>query len=145
MVIIDIWKQVAINDLKRYSYLENSIIGMREEIEDINTALAGSAYNMSSTSVQGGGAKLEDKYLQAIVRKNILESQMYMNEKEFLRTKDALNRMSADDRKLLGYAYINRTSNYIRLVMETFNVERSQAYRNIENALQEYCRIRYGV
>lgn len=145
MITIEFWKQVAINDLRKFNNIENSITGMKEEIADINAALVGGAYSMSSTPVQGGGAKLEDKYLQAIVRKNLLEEQLKINEKEFLRIKDTLERMSADDRKLLGYAYINRTPNYIRLVMETFNVERSQAYRNIESALQEYCRIRYGV
>ena len=118
---------------------------MKEEIADINAALIGGAYCMSSTPVQGGGVKLEDKYLQAIVRKNLLEEQVSINEKEFVRIRAALQKLSEDDRKLLGYAYINRTPNYIRLVMETFNVERAQAYRNIESALQAYCRIRYGV
>ncbi len=55
MITIEFWKQVAINDLRKFNYIENSIIGMKEEIADINAALVGGAYSMSSTPVQGGG------------------------------------------------------------------------------------------
>ena len=53
--------------------------------------------------------------------------------------------MSDSEQELIYYAYINRPTNYIGLIMDTFHVERAQAYRNIETALQKYCRIRYGV
>ena len=142
---MDIWKQVAIDDLKRFTYLENSVRQMRAEIADINAALIGGGYNMGSTPVQGGGSKLEDKYNNYIVKKDRLMLQAQQNEKDYIRIGKALEQLSETDRKVLNYAYINRTPNYIRLIMDTFCIESAQAYRYINNALNQYVRVRYGV
>lgn len=142
---MDIWKQVAIDDLKRFNYLESSVKEMRAEIADINAALIGGGYNMGSTPVQGGSSKLEDKYNNYMVKKDRLIQQVGQNEKDYIRIKKALDMLDETDRKLLNYAYINRTPNYIRLIMDTFCIESAQAYRYINNALNQYVRVRYGV
>ena len=118
---------------------------MQEQVESINTRLAGSAYSFSSTPVQGGGCKLEDKYNEAIVLKDKLQSQIEENEKDYTLIKQALEKLSKEEQKILNYAYISRPSNYIGVIMETFNIEQAQAYKYINKALNQYIKVRYGV
>ena len=142
---MEIWKQVAINDLCRFNYLRNSIESMRQQIENINARLVGSGYCMGNTPVQGGGSQIEDKYNNGIVLKDKLENQIKQNEKDYMLIKSAFEKLSKDEQKILNYAYINRSHKYIEIISETFNVETAQAYRYVNAALQKYIMVRYGV
>ncbi|MBE6878675.1 MAG: DUF1492 domain-containing protein [Ruminococcaceae bacterium] len=145
MIIIEFWKQVAIYDLRRFNSLQASVKSMQEQVDSINTRLEGSAYSFSSTPVQGGSCKLEDKYNEAIVLKDKLQCQIAENEKDYILISRALEKLSKDEQKILNYAYISRPSNYIGVIMDTFNVEQAQAYNHINKALKNYVRTRYGV
>ena len=142
---MEIWRQVAIDDLKKFRYLENSIESMQEQIAIINNQLSGSGYCMSTTPVSGGASKLEDKYNNAIVLKDKLKHQIIDNNKEYDLIKRTLDKLTYEERKILEYAYIDRSSKYIDRICEVFNIERTQAYRNINNALNHYVMVRYGV
>ena len=142
---MEIWRQAAIDDLKRFRYLENSIESMQEQIAIINNQLSGSGYCMSTTPVSGGASKLEDKYNNAIVLKDKLKHQIIDNNKEYDLIKRTLDKLTYEERKILEYAYIDRSSKYIDRICEVFNIERTQAYRNINNALNHYVMVRYGV
>lgn len=136
---------MAIYDLRRYNSLQASIASMQEQVESINTRLEGSAYSFSSTPVQGGSCKLEDKYNEAIVLKDKLQCQIEENKKDHTLISKALDKLSKDEQKILNYAYMNRMPKHIDLIMETFNVEYAQAYRKINSALNNYVMNRYGV
>ncbi len=136
---------MAIYDLRRFNSLQASITSMQEQVESINTRLSGSAYSFSSTPVQGGGSRIEDKYNDAIVLKDKLKSQIAENEKDYELIRCALDKLSVEEQKILSYAYINRPSNYINVIMDTYVVERAQAYRYIDKALNKYVQARYGV
>ena len=142
---MEIWRQVAIDDLKRYNSLHQSIINIKEEIADIDDRLSVSGYTISAVPVQGGSSKIEDKYNNSIVIKDRLQRTLEQNIKDYKRIKRTLEQMSEQEQKLLYYAYINRTSNYIKVIMDTFNIESAQAYRYVNNALNRYVLIRYGV
>ena len=136
---------MAIYDLRRYNSLQASITSMQEQVESINSRLEGSAYSFSSTPVQGGGCKLEDKYNEAIVLKDKLQRQIEENKKDHTLISKALEKLSKDEQKILNYAYISRPNNYISVIMETFNIEQAQAYKYINKALGQYVKVRYGV
>ena len=142
---MEIWRQAAIDDLKRYNSLHQSIINIKEEIADIDDRLSVSGYTISAVPVQGGSSKIEDKYNNSIVIKDRLQRTLEQNIKDYKRIKRTLDQMSEQEQKLLYYAYINRTSNYIKVIMDTFNIESAQAYRYVNNALNRYVLIRYGV
>ena len=145
VIIIELWKHEAIKDLKRFGYLAESIKSSKEEIEDINAMLEGGGYSMSSTPVQGGGSKLEDKYNNCIVRKDRLQQLVEQNEKDYTRIKTALEHLSDDERKILRIAYIEHPENRAKPVMRAFCIEQTQAYHYIDKALKEYILARYGV
>ena len=136
---------MAIYDLRRFNSLNDSIISMREQVDSINARLEGGAYSFSSTPVQGGSCKLEEKYNDAIVLKDKLQSQIKENEKDYALIKRALDKLSNDEQRILNYAYISRPSNYIGVIMDTFNIEQAQAYNQINKALKKYIIFRYGV
>ena len=142
---MEFWRQVAIDDLKRFRYLETSIDSMQEQIEIINSQISGSGYCMSASPVSGGASKLEDKYNNAIVLKDKLKHQISDNNKEYDLIKKTLDKLTHEERKILEYAYIDRSSKYIDRICEVFNIERTQAYRNINSALNHYVMVRYGV
>ena len=52
--------------------------------------------------------------------------------------------LTFEERKILEYAYIDRSSKYIDRICEVFNIERTKAYEDINRALQKYIMIKYG-
>lgn len=114
-------------------------------MDSINARLEGSAYSFSSTPVQGGGSKLEDRYNDTIVLKDKLERQIAENSQDYCLIRRALDKLTEEEQKILKYAYINRTGNYIGVIMETYNIEQAQAYKYINKALNKYVQARYGV
>ena len=79
--------------------------------------LEGGGYFMSSTPVQGGGSKIEDKYNNCIVLKERLQQLVEKNEKDYMRIKTAIEHLPEDERKILKYAYIDRPQNRTKTIM----------------------------
>ena len=140
---MEIWKQVAIDDLSRFNYLKESIISMEKEIRDIDSLVLSS--NTSDIGkVQCSGISVEDKYNNCIVKKDKLLHQIRQNKADYENIKTALQKLSEDNQKIINIAYINKKRKYIDEICQIFNVETAQAYRYVNNALQMYTRVRYG-
>lgn len=142
---MEIWKQVAIDDLKRFKYLENSIIYMEGQIEDIAEGITASSNNLNRAAVQNGSFSIDDKYNNTIVLKDKLAEQVKRNKADYTRIKSALEKLSEKERKILQYAYIDRKHGYMDRIMEELCVESAQAYRYINLYLQKYIRVQYGL
>lgn len=141
---MEIWKQVAIDDLTRFKYLKESIISMEKEIKDIDTFVLSSGNVGDAVRVQGGGSSIEDKYNNYIVKKDKLLNQIQHNKADYENIKTAIQKLSTNEQTVLHIAYIDRKEKYIDEICQTFNVETAQAYRYANNALQMYIRVRYG-
>lgn len=141
---MEIWKQVAIDDLKRFKYLENSIIYMEGQIEDLSEGIIASSSNLNRAAVQNGSFSIDDKYNNAIVLKDKLAEQVKRNKADYTRIKSALEKLSEKERKILQYAYIDRKHGYMDRIMGEYNIESAQAYRYVNYALCKYILISYG-
>ena len=141
---MDIWKQIAIIDLTRYANLENSIRSLQEKIAAAeNDILLGSSSALNAVAVSGGKAPLEDKYINAIALKGKYESRLKSNILEYRAIRRAVESLSAKDQKILYLAYINRGKLHIETIMNEFSVERSQAYRDKDAALNNFVMAMY--
>lgn len=141
---MEIWKQVAIDDLKRFKYLEDSIISMEKEINDIDDFVLSSGNGGDAVRVQGGGSSIEDKYNNYIVKKDKLLHQIRQNKADYENIGNAILKLNVDEQKILEIAYIDRKEKFIDEICKIFNVETAQAYRYVNNVLQMYIRVRYG-
>ncbi len=141
---MEIWKQVAIDDLTRFKYLKESIISMEKEIKDIDAFVLSSGNGGDAVRVQGGGVSIEDKYNNYIVKRDKLLHQVRQNKADYESIKNAISKLNADEQKILEIAYIDRKSMYIDVICEKFNIEIAQAYRYVNSALKQYLRVRYG-
>ena len=142
---MDIWKQIAINDLSRYANLENSIKSLQDKIAAVEVGMIGGGSSMGSTPVSGGHSPLEDRYVNSIALKGKYENQLNTNLLDYKAIRRAVESLSAQDQRILHLAYINRGKLHIENIMSEFCVERSQAYKYKDAALANfilamYCR-----
>lgn len=140
---MDIWKQIAISDLNRYANLENSIRSLQEKIAAVESMVQGSNSALNPVSVASGGFSLEDKYVNAIALKGKYEMQLKSNILEYKAIRRAVESLPQKDQKILYLSYINRGKSHIENIMEEFNVERSQAYRDKDKALNNFIMAMY--
>lgn len=141
---MEIWKQIAINDLSRYANLENSIRSLQDRISSLTIQMEGGNASLGSTPVSGGRPQLEDKYVNSIALKGKLENQLKTNMLEYKAVRRAMESLSRQDQRVLHLSYINRGKLHIENIMAEFCVERSQAYRYKDNALTAFILAMYG-
>lgn len=141
---MDIWKQIAINDLNRYANLENSIKSLQEKIAAVENSMVGGGSSMGSTPVSGGHSPLEDKYVNSIVLKGKYERQLKTNLLDYKAIRRAIESLSRKDQRVLNLSYINRGKLHIENIMSEFCVERSQAYRDKDAALAAFIMAMYA-
>lgn len=141
---MDIWKQIAMNDLQRYSHLECSIRSLQEKIAAMARQMASCGGGMGNTVVGGTKLPLEDKYVNSLALKGKYENQLKANTLDYRAIRRAVESLSDKDQRVLQLAYINRGKFHIEKIMEEFCVERSQAYRDKDAALANYIIAMYG-
>ena len=144
MIVIEFWKQVAIQDLKRYATLDASIDSIKDKIAALDIQLEGKGISYDTISVSGGSVTMEDKYVNCIALKEKYEKQLKVNILDKRAITRAMNKLSEKEQKILRYAYINKTSNPIENIIELCCVEKTRAYQLRDNALRNFTLVMYG-
>ena len=141
------WQLDAEKKLLHYRGLRNSIDNMRYELETIDNELysAGTSH-MSSVPTHGDSSKHEDRLVNKLTRKDNLIKWLADTEREVVAIESALNLLSDDERKVIEVFYLNRKHGKkpIYAVMEAMYLERSCAYRKVNNAVFRFAINLYG-
>ncbi|MEG1862963.1 MAG: hypothetical protein RR198_05085 [Oscillospiraceae bacterium] len=141
---MEIWKTIAINDLKRFGVLESSLTSINERIEALNSKMEGGSLSVNKLPVQGGGTSQEDKWNDCITLKGNLLRQKKSKQLEYNAIKRALACLTDDERKVLNYAYINRSQGHMERIMRAMCVEKTRAYELKDEALSSFVMAMYG-
>lgn len=140
------WSNCAIEDLKKYNALKESVENIKERIEALETRFLGiKNSNTDKIPVSGRGSKWEDSMLDNIVERERLELLLKSNERLIMVIEKGLNQLTKTERLVLDRFFICRTRNHVEDLAEELRLEKSQIYRLKEEALQKFTRLMYGI
>lgn len=139
------WKREAMEKLKRYNAMKQSLRSIPEEIGRLESEMQSiRSATSDGTPVSGGGSGREDMYLSNIVHREEL-SRSLEQAKVWVRLVDTgLAILSQEERLVLDRFYINPAmGNVDRLCME-LGIEKSQVYTRKNSALHHFTLSLYG-
>lgn len=139
------WKREAMEKLKRYNAMKQSLRSIPEEITRLELEMQSiRSATSDGTPVTGGGSGREDRYLSNIVHREEL-SRSLEQAKVWVRLVDTgLAILSQEERLVLDRFYINPAmGNVDRLCME-LGIEKSQVYTRKNSALHHFTLSLYG-
>ncbi len=139
------WKREAMEKLKRYNAMKQSLRSIPEEITRLELEMQSiRSATSDGTPVSGGGSGREDRYLSNIVHREEL-SRSLEQAKVWVRLVDTgLAILSQEERLVLDRFYINPAmGNVDRLCME-LGIEKSQVYTRKNSALHHFTLSLYG-
>ena len=139
------WKREAMEKLKRYNAMKQSLRSIPEEITRLELEMQSiRSATSDGTPVTGGGSGREDRYLSNIVHREEL-SRSLEQAKAWVRLVDTgLAILSQEERLVLDRFYINPAmGNVDRLCME-LGIEKSQVYTRKNSALHHFTLSLYG-
>ena len=139
------WKREAMEKLKRYNAMKQSLRSIPEEITRLELEMQSiRSATSDGTPVSGGGSGRDDRYLSNIVHREEL-SRSLEQAKVWVRLVDTgLAILSQEERLVLDRFYINPAmGNVDRLCME-LGIEKSQVYTRKNSALHHFTLSLYG-
>ena len=139
------WKILAKSELRSYRYLEDSMCNLQKILKEVDEIAAGRGYRMSLSPKAQSRNSTEEYFTILIHKKELVQRQINVCQDILQRVDDTLKRLTEDEQKILQLAYIDRKAYYVLKVKEHFYVQESQAYRLINNALNRYILVAYGV
>jgi DNA-directed RNA polymerase sigma subunit (sigma70/sigma32) len=140
------WKKIAIDDLRRYPHLKESLLHIPKKIEaleEYNQSIKGGM--SGSEPVSGGTSTSEDRLISNICERERLGHNYNAVSKLVAMIETALGMLNPTERKVLERFYINRSSGYVERLCDELGYEKSRIYQIKEDALLKYTRTMYGL
>ncbi len=138
-------KKEILDELRRYEARKQSISSLRNRISmlaDNFGRLRRAQANVDP--VQGGGSYMEEHLLNNMVEKDRLMENLRVTSKVVKWLEQGLNTLTAEERLVLEYFYINRLEGYREILCERLSVEQSKLYHLKDQALEKLTRVLYG-
>lgn len=140
------WSDCAIQDLKNYIELKESIINIEERIEILKIKYTGvNSPKTDGIPTHGSGSKREAKLLDNIVERKRLRALLQANKKIVELIEKGLKRLTKEEQAVLYNFYIAKRKGHVEETMKELNLEKSQVYRLKESALEHFTRAMYGI
>lgn len=139
------WKREAMEKLKRYNAMKQSLRSIPEEITRLELEMQSiRSATSDGTPVTGGGSGREDRYLSNIVHREELSRSLEQAKAWVSLVDTGLAILSQEERIVLDRFYINPAmGNVDRLCME-LGIEKSQVYTRKNSALHHFTLSLYG-
>ena len=140
------WKYNAVQDLKEYQSVQNSLHNLSEEIKNLEIEMQttkGTRYDR--TPVQGGGNGYEDRMINNIDRKGRLEENLRIANRKVRRIECGLRVLSDKEKLVLNRFYVERTGDYIDRLCQELGCEQAQVYRVKDVALKKFTLSMFGI
>lgn len=141
------WQKVAVEDLRKYMAMKNSLQAMREKREALSLQAGAVRSSMRSAEpVSGSGASgAEDRMVDNIVERERLGYNYAAVKKLVERVEKALAMLNDRERLVLERFYINRMPDHIERLCGELGYEKTRVYELKEEALRRFTYAMYGV
>ena len=139
------WKREAMEKLKRYNAMKQSLHSIPEEITRLESEMQSiRSATSDGTPVTGGGSGREDRYLSNIVHREELSRSLEQAKVWVILVDSALAILNSEELLILDRFYISPArGNVDRLCME-LGIEKSQVYARKDSALHHFTLSLYG-
>lgn len=140
------WTSYAIQDLKRYRGLKNSLITIPERIralEDIFKGYKASTYDRIPT--QGGASCMQDFLVENMAERNELAEILISNKRLINIIESGLSVLDKAEYEVLSKFYISPCKDCVEVLRTELSFERAYIYKLKEKALRKYILQVYGV
>lgn len=141
------WQKVAVEDLRKYSALKQSLVSIREKQAalDMQSATVRSSFRDAEPVSGSGISGAEDKLISRIVERERLEGNYVAVEKLVAQIETALAMLSDVERLVLDRFYINRPPEHVERLCEELGYEARNIYKLKDAALQRFTYAMYGI
>ena len=137
------YKKQAINDLKNYHQLKDSIKSMSQRIQFMRKA---DLYTCPSQGEKVMSSKDSDSaYIHYISQIEELESRLAYAKIRLLRIDNTLCMLMPKERELLMSYYVNRQRKSVTRMAEENFADRSWIYRKAQRALENYISLYFDI
>ena len=140
------WKYNAIQDLREYRPLRDSLTNIPQEIAAIELdmqTLKGISYD--KTPVEGGASRHEDRLINCIDRKQRLSENFKVAKMRVERIERGLQSLSDKEQLVLRRFYIQRETRYVERLCGELGYEERTIYRMKDAALKKFTLSMFGV
>ena len=138
-------KDWLIPDLRNLEAKRSSLAHMQEEIQTLRmqeTTIKATDYD--KVNVSGGDNHQEDKLITNIAKREELEANLLITQREVNEIDALLDELNNDERLILDRMFIHRQRNAAESLAGTLNYDVRQVYRKKDDALRNMARRRFG-
>lgn len=139
------WKAEAMEKLRRYDAMRQSVHNIPKEIERLEIAAVSlRGANTATAPVKGGGSKKEELLMNNLVHRQELEWLLGQAKCWLDTTERALSALSPEEKLILHRMYICPEKSALERLCGELNVEKSSIYRKRDKALYRFAVALYG-
>lgn len=141
------WKHVSIQRLKDYKDRKESIKSLDEQMQILEEKIVSLRSVPTDTDPVTGGSNgaREDAIINNIVLREELAINRSFARREVEITEKGLAALTYEGRYILEKFYIDRHPNHVEEVCIHLSIEKSEVYRQKNEALDRFTKICYGV
>lgn len=139
-------KDWLIPDLRNLEAKRSALTHIAEEIKTLKleeTAIKATDYDRINVS-GGGENRQEDKMISALAKRQELEQNLLITQREVDEMDSLLAELSKDERLILDRMFIHRERNAAESLAVTLNYEVRRIYQKKDDALRNMARRRFG-
>lgn len=138
------WKRIAKEDLRDLPYLAHCIDSHADQLAALEADFA-SLKPIGHSPVQGGASRVEDSWLNNIVRRDRLKLNYDAAKKRYDMITAALKMLTDEQQLILDRFYIHRQRSHVDRLCEELNLAQSEVYRRQDAALRTFTLAMYGM
>jgi len=127
--------------LRKWRDMEYKLNTAGETLEMLDEFMTSYPATLSSTPVQGGASKREDRLINAIDEKTLIEEGVKAAREYFAELLPAWRRLTDTERYMLEVCFIDDDHRGIQNIMSRYHVEKSEAYKRSKAALNRLASI----
>ena len=141
------WQKVAIEDLRRYPALRQSLTAIREKQAalDLQAGVVRSSFRDAAPVSGSGTSGAEDKLISNIVERERLDGYYAAVQKLEAQIETALDLLDKTERLVLERFYMHRMDGHVDRLCRELGYERSHVYNIKEKALRSFTIAMYGL
>ena len=139
------WKKEAIKELENYNQRAEAVISIEERIKILEEDICSLKGMSNGVPVMGGGNKQEDRLINNVSERQLLELNLTITKKLLELTQNALSKLEDDEREVLNAFYISAIPNHIQVLCQRLHMEKTFVYKLKDRALRKFTMLMFGI
>lgn len=141
----DIWRDHAINELELYNARLNSLSSISEQIAELEESLTSiRSPAADSVSVRGGGGSADEKYLNILVKCDLLKKNLEEAQRTTQRVYNAMCTLTDTEAKILERRFMDKEEKAVVNMAKEKDADPRTIRNYLNDALKKFTVAMYG-